>query len=802
MPRSSLKRKAVSLGSFLVASALAGVLVAGLAIPGAAFTGMMASAVATSLQELPAPMETPPPSERSMVYLANGQLFAQFYELNRIVVPLEQIAPVMQKAQIAIEDDRFFEHGALDMRALVKAVLSYFGSSDGGGGSTLTQQYVKQVLMSEAEKITDPIERADKLAEVQERSIERKVREMRYALALEERLTKEEILERYLNIAYYGDLVYGVEAAAQHYFAKHASELNLAEAAMLAGIVQTPARNPVDEPEDSIARRDVVLDRMLELGLVSEEDVEQAKEQEFDQSKVTYTKEGCYGMPKYGQLCRLVWNYLMLNPALGKTPEERAQAVKRDGYTIQTYINTTYQDIVQQAILDYVGAADPVVSTMTLIQPGTGIILAAAQNRSIYGHDISKGESSYLSFAIPDLGGDQGYQAGSTFKGFTTAAALKAGIPPSKRYDAAYSINFGGRTFRSCEGAFPAPSPWNVHNTSQSGVMDMRMGAANSVNTYFVQLEQSVGICETVTMARDVGVVTTPTDAFPDIMAYHNVASFTLGVGETSTMAMATAYATFAARGLRCDPIIISGIRDREGEKVETQSANCRQVVDEDVADGVNDILQGTFTMGYGTGVSARLYDRQAAGKSGTTDNRRDAWFVGYTPEVAGVINIGVDPNPVFNDFYAIHGRSLEGLPLPSGRVLSGSGAYDATKIWRPAMAGVLEYFPATAFHPPSAAILKGRTVEVPEVKGMTVEEATKILVAAGFIIGSKKKEEFSEDVPKGSLIDSGCEPYKGGFCEFVVSKGPKPNTDPTDPPTGGGGTGGGGRTNPTQRPT
>jgi membrane peptidoglycan carboxypeptidase len=772
---------------FLGVSVLAGVLVASLAIPVAALTGLMSTSAAESLSQLPAELETPPVAERTKVYMKNGEVLAQFFDEFRVIVPLEKISPVMQYAQIAIEDDRFYEHGALDLKALVKAFVTYFTGDSGGGGSTLTQQYVKQVLVDKADNIVDPVLRQIELDKVQERSIKRKIAEMRYSIALEQRLSKDEILERYLNIANYGDGAYGVEAAAQHYFSVSAADLNLAQAAMLAGIVQTPVRNPANDPNGALARRDVVLDRMLELKLVSASEVAAAKAEEFDDEKMQYPHNGCYQLPRYGQLCRLVWNYLMNNTELGDTVAERENNVKRGGYEIYTFVEPKFQNSVQSAVSNYIAATDPVTAAMVVVQPGTGVILGAAQNRSVYGFSMAAGESAIQHFAPPRLGGDQGYQAGSTFKGFTVAAALKAGVPPSKMYNAASSMSFGGRTFRSCEGPFTAPGPWTVINTSDSGVMNMLKGAGNSVNTYFMQLEQSVGVCAVVEMARDVGMETTPTDEHPNVMAYHNVAAFTLGVGETQALSMATAYATFAARGVRCDPIIIRSIIDRDGEEIPTQQANCRQVIDPGVADGVNYVLQGTFNGALnGTGSRARLSDgRQAAGKSGTTEDNRDAWFVGYTPEAVGVAMIGVDSRPENEWFWsAQYKRSLTRLQLPSGRLLSGTGSADATQIWRPGMEGVLAYFPATPFTYPPGWILAGKTIPVPSVKGMSFEAAQRELERNGFSLTGPKDtmKRVHDNSAVDTVVSADCEPYKGGLCSLTLSKGPAPQSAPTTP--------------------
>ena len=762
-------------------SGLAGVLIAGLAIPAAALAGVMSTVVSSSLSELPAQLLIAPQAQRTTVLMANGEPLTQFYDENRIIVELSEIAPIMQTAQIAIEDDRYYSHGALDFRSLAKAVLSYFGSDSGGGGSTLTQQYVKQVLMEAAVKKTDPEERQAALEEAQARTIQRKIMEMRYAIAVEADLDKDKILERYLNIAYYGDGAYGVEAAAHHYFDTTAAELTLAQAAMLAGIVQTPARNPVDDLEGALERRDTVLTRMLTLELITQEEYDEASEVPYDPTKVRYVKNGCSGV-KYSQMCYLVWRYLMTNEALGNKEQDRADTVRRGGFTIQTYIDPKKQDAAQKAVSDLVASTDPVNSAMVMMEPGTGKIVAAAQNRYEFGIDAAKGETTWLSFATPALGGDQGYQAGSTFKAFTVGAALESGVPPTKIFDAKARINFTGRIFKSCDGPFPSGT-FPVSNASRSGVMDMYMAAAQSVNTYFVLLEQLVGICPTVTIADKAGLtLSSPDSTYPNVMSYHGTPSFTLGVIEVSALSMATAFSTFAASGTRCDPVIIASIKDPDDIDIPTQQPNCHQTISEDIANGINLVLSNVFTSGTASGRG--LPGRPASGKTGTTDSERAVWLVGYTPNLVGVAMIGVDPNPQYEAFWKSHGRSLSGLRLPvSGTYLTGTGAGDAARIWRAAMIVAIEDYPVQQFTRPPYSILSGRVVTPPKTDGMTEADAVKVLEAAGFYV--KKEQVFDESPPNTLIHPISCQPVFGGTCTMNISKGPRP-PDPTQKPTEG----------------
>ncbi|MDN5564004.1 MAG: transglycosylase domain-containing protein, partial [Luteococcus sp.] len=273
---------AYHLAWFAALSVLSGLLVAGLALPAAYLTGSVVKAGAASLESLPAELSIGPQSERSKVLMADGSTLAEFYAENRVYVPLSKISPIMRTAQVAIEDDRFFEHGAIDFRGTARAALrSASGSTQ--GGSTLTQQYVKQVQIEAAVVAGDD----EGVQKAQEQTLTRKVRELRYAVATEKKLTKSQILERYLNIAYYGDGAYGVEAAARHYFNTTAEKLTLPQAALLAGLVQNPvATDPVNNPTAAINRRSIVLNRMAQLGKITDAQATAAKKVPFDKSKV------------------------------------------------------------------------------------------------------------------------------------------------------------------------------------------------------------------------------------------------------------------------------------------------------------------------------------------------------------------------------------------------------------------------------------------------------------------------------------------------------------------------------------
>ncbi|MCW2809607.1 MAG: penicillin-binding protein [Friedmanniella sp.] len=739
-----------SLVMFAIVSVLAGVLIAGLFVPFAGIAGVSTKAAATELDALPAELSTPAPPTRSRVLMADGKTLAYFYSENRIPVKLDQIAPVMRQAQLAIEDHRYYEHGALDFKGTLRAFVRN-STSDGGtqGGSSITQQYVKMVQIEACEAKADDA----CVKEARAATMERKIRELRYAIALEKKFTKDEILERYLNIAYYGEGAYGVEAAARHYFSTSASKLNLAQAAMLAGLVQNPdASNPVRNPSAALDRRDVVINRMFELKLITAGQVKKTKAVGFDQKLVKPTRNGCVGT-KFPFLCDYVYRTLLAAPSLGETVKDRENMVNRGGLTIQTAIDPKTQAIAQDAVSKVVGATDPIISTMNMIQPGTGLIIAMAQSRPVMGTSTKKGESYYNYSVEQSMGGAEGYQAGSTFKAFTAAAALEKGIPLSKRYNARSPMDFSNYTFSSCLGSVRSPGYRPKNSTGVNGNMDMMKGAAASVNTYFLQLEQTVGICPVTKMAKKLGVQLSDPKLDLTTDPRTQVPSFTLGVSEVTPLSMAEAYATFAARGMHCDPIIISKITTRTGKNLDPPSANCKQVISKDVADGMNKLLSNVM-VGRGTGTRARIPGiSNQAGKTGTINGNHAVWFNGYTSEIAGAAMIAIDPTRSTwkSGYRKAHG--VLGYRLPStGVVLEGSGSGDAgMKIWKPAMTAAMKGLPDTAFKKPSTTITRGKQVQVPSLYGLSLAAARAKLTQAGFTV--EKRYVYDASVPKYSFM-------------------------------------------------
>ncbi|MFE0423019.1 transglycosylase domain-containing protein, partial [Streptomyces sp. NPDC058953] len=370
--RSGGRRSATRQASvFLGISMLSGAVLAGIALPAAGALGLAAKGTVKKFDEIPANLKTPPLSQRTTIQDADGETIATVYSRDRTVVPLKDISPYMKKAIIAIEDSRFYEHGAIDLKGVLRALNK--NAQSGGvaeGGSTLTQQYVKNVFVEEA---GDDL---DKVAAAIQQTPGRKIREMKYAIQVEEELGKDRILENYLNITFFGQQAYGIEAASKRYFSKSAKDLKLEEAALLAGLVQSPSRyDPVRNLETATQRRNVVLNRMAQVGAAPKADVERAKASPV-KLDVSRPQNGCITAGNGAAFfCDYVRNVFLTDPVFGKTREERAKLWNRGGLTVRTTLDPKSQKAAQDSIKDHVYKSDKVATAVTMVEPGTGKIL-------------------------------------------------------------------------------------------------------------------------------------------------------------------------------------------------------------------------------------------------------------------------------------------------------------------------------------------------------------------------------------------------------------------------------------------
>ncbi|MFB4276583.1 MULTISPECIES: transglycosylase domain-containing protein [unclassified Nonomuraea] len=669
-----------SVARLTAAAAAAGVVAAAIALPAVGGTGAMFVSASEDLGIKPEELKEPPLAERTTVLDAKGNEIAYFWEEYRESIALDQVADIMKTAIISIEDFRFYEHGAIDIEGTIRALAKNFTS--GGiaqGGSSITQQYVKQVLLNSA---TTDKERNAAL----EASYARKLKELRYAMAVENKYTKDEILEKYLNIAYFGAGANGVEAAAKRFFGVSASELTLVQAATLAGAVQDP--NSTDpnlgkaQQKALLARRNVVLDRMAELKKITPEQAAEAKAKKLGYKGIDIPG-GC-GASDYPYFCMYVRNEVLSNPVFGKTAKARSQFLNRGGLTIQTTLDPRMQKAADAAIRKHVFASDNPVASEALVEPGTGAIKAMAASRK-YGNNKRKKEMSYNVVADAVHGGGVGFQAGSTFKTFTLITALKEGM----KINDGFSVGSGYRapyysTFKNCKGEnIGDPSHTVTNDEGGGGFKSLATGTWGSVNTFFMMLEQKVGLCDTIQTAKSLGIKRS------DGLALTEYETFTLGTNEMDPVTVANAYAAIGARGKYCAPMAITKITDRFG-KVKTYNPKCKQALDPEVADAAADILSGVFTKGTMRGVGG--IGRPAAGKTGTTDAQATAWFAGFTPDLAGAVSIG---DPRGSQDYKLNNITIGGRYYASV-----FGASIPGPIWKDTMIAALKGTPATDFTP------------------------------------------------------------------------------------------------------
>ncbi|WP_165959075.1 transglycosylase domain-containing protein [Actinomadura sp. KC345] len=716
----------------LGAGVVAGVLVAFIALPGVGSAGLTARDAANNFENMDGELETTPPSEKTVVYDTDGKPIATFFDKYRESVRLDQVAPVMRKAIIDIEDSRFYEHGALDIKGTLRALASNVESEQTQGGSTLTQQYVKNLLV-------DAARTKEEYRGATAPTLGRKVRELRYALDFEERMSKNEILEGYLNIAYFGAGAYGVQAAAKRYFSIPASELNLNQAALLAGITQNPtAYDPIRNPKDARHRRDVVLHRMAQLKHITKAraDAEAAKPIELN---TTDPVGGCQ-TSKVPYFCEYV-KYDVLNILSdGKywemEPKEQQNIVNelnRGGYTIRSTLDSKKQRAVDRTLRSAVDPEGNRVAAEAMVEPGTGHVRAIGLSKRF---GPGKGKTTINLPANRAHGGGTGVSAGSTFKVFTLAAALEQGIPVSTSINSPHTTTISG--FQPCrytgmyqgkqvENEMIGGGTWTLSNASDSedGNFNLKTGTWHSVNTFYAALEKRVGVCNAVKMAEKFGMRQGNGNPLLPI------ASQVLGVNDVDMVSLAAAYAGFAARGKYCPPTSVTEVIDSQGKRLEMPKQECKQVLDEDVADKVNSILQGVLAKGTAQG---RSIGRPAAGKTGTCEEFTCAVFAGFTPNLAAATAYWDFRGPWQYKVYGVFGADI-----PGG-------------IWQSSMQRALAGQPAPGFRTPSQNF--GDTTEVPDVQGRTVGAANARLQAAD-LKSRVASGSVDSDQPKGTVVST-----------------------------------------------
>ncbi|MBA2388646.1 MAG: transglycosylase domain-containing protein [Geodermatophilaceae bacterium] len=755
-------RKFGAAAKLVLVIAVAGALVAGLMLPVVGGLGLVARSGSTLLDDTGA-LEEETPAGVTRVVAADGSLLTYFFNFNRSPVPLDQIPLVMQQAIIAIEDARFYEHGGLDAQGLTRAIVQNVSAGAiQQGGSTLTQQYVKNVLLYQAE--TDE----ERTAAI-DQSIARKLREANLALQVEAEYTKDEILEKYLNLMYFGSNAYGVAAATRVYFNKPVTELSLPEAALLAGLVQNPSSlDPLSNGlEGAGERRDEVLSRMADQGYITTAEAEATKAVPPVLLPSPPAPRGCAGAVVGRFFCDWMYEYLT-NPAplgLGLTAEQ----INEGGLRIRTTLDPRMQAAGDRAVVSELAPGDPFAGLFTLVEPGTGKVRAMSTNR-VYGtNPDDPAQTNVKLFTTPSSG------AGSTYKLFVAASALEQlkGID----YTLTSSDPYTSRVYKN------GTEPYEVRNASSSyrATLNLETALYQSSNTYFVHLQDDLGSIESsVRMGQRLGLWY-PDNPLPEQVIAENRGSFTLGPEATSPLLLATAYATVAARGTRCWPTPVEQVFDRSGQPLlgadgqpVVKNDNCTpEVIPPGLADTINQILLKDVECCFSgqTGSRARVEGHQVAGKTGTTQDNKGVWFVGYTPQLLASVGIFNPDTPTSIGERAFGG----GLPAT---------------IFAAAMIPIMGPFPNAPFPPSNQKYDDGNTFVLRAACGgysvstctSALEEAGLVpLVAEGRVDSARAEGSVAYTSP-----DNGGQVVPGQTVTIFISNGalvPPPAPDPPPRP-------------------
>ncbi len=735
----------------VIFAAIGGVLAAAMVLPVVAVTGVLVRNEAGKFTTLS--LDTQGLPQRSEILDRYGNLLAyvygvdmpyytstnsasvvQYYGWDRQPVSYGQIDQNMVNAIVAIEDSRYWEHGAIDLRGTIRAALNDIEHKPVQGGSSIAQQYVKNVLLLSAEVAGNA--QAEQAADAD--TLSRKLNELRMAVAVEHQQSKQEILAGYLNDAYFGNNAYGIEAAAETYFDTTVSKLTVTQAATLAGIVENPSKyDPILDAGLALQRRNTVLARMAQTGNGLTAAQAAAAEAEPLGLNVSIPESGCEAgsVGSAGFFCEYVEEVFLHDPAYGSTPLARARLLSTGGLRIYTTLDPQDQQAANNAV-NYVEPADSNyynpghnADTEAVIQPGTGQIRAIAENRP-YGTGSGQTEIDYA--VNTAYGGSSGVQTGSSSKLFTLITALNQGTPFGFTLHVPGSTTIHGYT--NCQGE-PAgyyngiPGAYNVTNAEgpkSASTQTLYTGTTQSVNVFYAELEKRVGLCNVVHTAVDLGMTradgTSLLSADGGQPSADNVPSFTLGSVNVSPLSMAAAYATVADGGIYCSPIAIDKIITGSGGSVSVPAANCHRAISSGVADAVNYILQGVLTTGTAASVGG-IAGRQAAGKTGTSNVANGfgtpyAAFAGYIPGLVGYVSVFNPISPTVHDTMggpaSCYRLEFGGLACPGEMFGTNAPASTWHMTFDQANLGPVTYFVPVPFDSPFNRLGNGQVVRQP----------------------------------------------------------------------------------------
>ncbi|WP_162850783.1 transglycosylase domain-containing protein [Amnibacterium kyonggiense] len=628
----------------LAVAVIAGVMIAVSVTPAVALTGSAASQGIGLFQHLPSDLEIKPPDQKTQIFAKDGSKevkIASFYAQNRDVITWSQLSDVVKNATVAGEDVRYWQHGAVDPLGMVRAAIGDALGHPLQGASTITQQYVKNVCVQEAENLSTAAAVKKAYDVCVSPSIARKLQEARYAIGVEKEYSKQQILLAYLNIAGFGGQIYGIESAAHYYYDTTAAKLTIAQAASLVAIVNNPQVLRLDIPGNIAAntvRRNYILGVEVKQHLITRDQYATAIATRTV-PRITQSTNGCRASGEAGFFCQYVVNTILSDPHFGATYQDRIDNLQTAGWKIYTSLNLAVQRKAQAAENAYIPMSSPqfqIGSSATSVQVGTGRILDMVQNKT-FSQSGGSSTATGVNFNANEVLGDSiGFQPGSTYKLFTLLDWLETGHTLND------VVNGTGRTipagdFTACGQQYEGHD-WNVHNDSSvyNGRTSVLRATAYSINGAFASMAQQLDLCDIQNLAFKLGVVPADGETHPT-MYLPFVIGGSYGV---SPVSMAAAYAAVANKGVYCAPIAIDSVVKPDGSQLAVPSAGCHRVIPEQVAIAAEYALRTVFQYGTAAGddTADGVYE---FGKTGTTDNAVQTWTDGTSSKATTVVWVG-----------------------------------------------------------------------------------------------------------------------------------------------------------------
>ena len=739
---------------FVAMSVAVGALLTAAVAPVLAVSGLAAGTTIGVFDNLPNYLAIEQLSQKSNIYATQSDgtpvLLASFYDQNRVEVASEAISQFVKDAAIAGEDPRFYEHGGVDLQGSIRGAVTTVSSGNAQGGSSITQQYVKNVLVQKCELIDDEAKLDACIKDATETTPERKLKEMRLAIGVEKAYPKNDILRQYLNIAGFGGRVYGIEAAANYYFATTALNLTLPQAASLIAIVNNPFKFQLDKPDSETngaangyaankERRDYILDEMLKYTKITPEEHDAAIAALIE-PVITPPSTGCQTAGAHAYFCDYVTHKLRNDPTFGEDEDTRMLNFRRGGYDVYTTLDLDLQNAAVTTMNENVPKTFDgwdVGGVISSVQVGTGRVLVMAQNKD-YSQDpaVQATGANYTSINYNTdytEGGSTGFQPGSTYKVFTLAEWLKEGHALNERADTARKANWG--TFKdSCLGPQNYPG-WNPRNdANESGrnysALESTIG---SINTGFIGMAKKLDLCGIRQTAEAFDVHRA--DGDPLLQG----ASSVIGTNEIAPLSMAVAFAGIANNGVTCTPIAIDKIVGPDGADVPVPKSECTQSVDPAIAAGMAYAMQRVMSGGTGSSSNSRTSPRvPMIGKSGTTDHAKDTWMSGASTKVAtvvGVVTVTGDANQRRLSFD------------------SGAASTARHRMWPAVMSVANTKYGGDEFAAASGKVINAVQVPVPDLRGKTMAEAKSTLESAGF--GFADAGVTNSEMPAGTVAST-----------------------------------------------